>query len=126
VDNYNINAIKSKGGKKVTTYYLGLEQKVEVMTVLNESALVLLEFYYSKIGSNHFEWNKDESTSKALNWKVTKVRDLRQKLQKEGYYTKERYVNNGGKALYDIKLGKEEWAGKTQEDIRQIRINSKG
>ena len=62
-------------------------QKKEVMADINEAALVLLEFYYSKSNLPDYDY-KDERVSKALDWTITKVRDNRIKLEKKEYFKK--------------------------------------
>ena len=67
--------------------YMNWTQKKEVIKDINEIALVLLEFYYSKAGLEGYAFT-DKQVAKALDWSLSKVRDYRLKLEKEGYFNK--------------------------------------
>jgi len=82
------------------------KQKKEVIKDTNEIGLVLLDFYYSKIGADYDY--KDDRVAKALDWKVTKVRDNRLKLEKAGYF-KQVITKNSTTIVYNTILGHTRW-----------------
>lgn len=113
---YSVKAIKPKN-RNNKVYHITLQWKVEVMRELNETALVLLEFYYTKIGQE-FNMLNDSGIAETLGWKVTKVRDTRQRLTKHGYFSSSRYRNSDGDVLYSFKLGKDEWLNESAKDTQ--------
>ncbi len=113
ITKYSIKPIKPKN-RRHQVYYLEMKWKVEVMKEINESALVLLEYYYSKSGAKNFDYNSDESVAKALGWKTTKVRDNRLRLQSHDFYKQTRYSSSDGDVIYEIKLGHDRWLPKTK------------
>ena len=84
-------------------------QKKEVVADINEIALMLLEFYYSKAGFDYeFE---DAQVAKALDWTVKKVSDNRRRLEKAGYFKKE-ITRNSKSSTLNVLIGKESWNNK--------------
>ena len=73
--------------------YLTWKQKKEVMTDINEVALVLLEFYISKLGTSDYSY-ADDVVAKALEWTERKVGENRRKLTKYKYFRQEVTKNN--------------------------------
>ncbi len=73
------------------------------MDIINPAALVLLEFYMSKSGDKRFDFT-DEAVSKILNWKLTRVRDLRQELQKANLFSRIAFTNKEKGKHYEITL----------------------
>ena len=58
----------------------------------------------------------DERVAKTLNWKTTKVRDTRQKLQRAGYFRMKKYKSGDGDMIYKAYLGKESWLKKNEDN----------
>lgn len=71
--------------RAATKSYLRLQDKVEVMERCGDAALILYEFYISNSGRRSFSFS-DDSASKALGWKVSKVKQNRLRLKKYGYF----------------------------------------
>ena len=78
-------------------------EKVKVMDMINPAALVLLEFYMSKSGDKKFDFT-DEAVANILNWKLTRVRDLRQELQKANLFSRVAFTNKERGKHYEITL----------------------
>lgn len=91
--------------KRAKTMYLSLSEKREIIKDLNETALVLYEYFIGSSKSPAFN-PSDKAICYALGWKITKARDTRLLIQKNNYLKIEKY-KNGNKKLYRVYLGKE-------------------
>ncbi len=67
--------------RKTLMAYLTLDQKVYVMQEAGDGALVLMEFYMSKVGRKGYLY-EDKQVAKALGWSISKVTRLRLALTK--------------------------------------------
>jgi len=87
MDYYTTRTLDRNNKREPRSKYMNWGQKKEVIKDINEVALVLLEFYYSKAGMTDYEYS-DKQVARALDWSVSKVRDYRLKLEKANYFKK--------------------------------------
>jgi hypothetical protein len=91
-------------------YYLTLQDKLEVVSEINHTALFLYEFWISKLSVDNYDFS-DEKASKALNMPVGSIRNNRLLLTKFHYFIQHSGKVGGQKALQTY-LGKQaiiEW-----------------
>ena len=81
----SIIRVDTKKKKRVQSIYLNWAEKVVLMKECGDAAVILLEFYMSKAGMPGYVYT-DQKSATALKWTVAKVRFVRGKLQKAGYY----------------------------------------
>ncbi len=108
MDHYSTRTL-DKNKREPRYNYMTWKQKLEVIEDINEVALVLLEFYYSKTGYEKYEYS-DEQVAHALNWTVRKTRDYRLRLEKAGYFSQAKGSNSKGDTFLYTSLGHRRWS----------------
>ena len=71
--------------RSATSVYLTWNEKVRMMNECNEQALILYEFYLSKAAVRGYAF-EDAKAASALDWKISKVKRVRQDLTNKGYF----------------------------------------
>ena len=96
-------------------------QRKEVMSDINTTALVLLDFYYTKVGVKEYDFD-DEKVAKALDWTTSTVQRNRLDLQKYGYF--EHFITRSkSHTVHTVLLGHKRWGedNKKDDDIRSLK-----
>jgi len=102
--NYNTSGLRQSRKKGATNMFLTMKQKVEIMKLCGDSALILMEFYLSKAGTPNYAYS-DEIASKALGWDSSKVKRHRQRLQNSKWFRQDKGKYNNGEPFTVTILG---------------------
>ncbi len=132
---YNYTAIRKTSQVKEakmsiykTTGMLRTSYQRQVIKELGDSALVLMQYYFSNGNSDKVDLLDDTAVAKTLGWTPRKVRDWRSKLTKAGYIllTKHKVKVNGNTIEYRLNIfGKDKVAEykSNPDDIVDVDIN---
>ena len=82
--------------RKAMSSYLSAVEKKEIITTLGDPACLLMDFYLSKSSVPDYTF-KDEAVVRAFGWTARKVKSIRQKLTRAGWYYQKRSTTRGSK-----------------------------
>lgn len=84
--------------------YITIQQRVELIKEVGDSAALLFHHYFDKSGSDQYDYKDDKKTAAALGWNVRKVARERYKLENTNWILRKTFSHRVDGSKYQITI----------------------